>query len=255
MSDLFFPNNSSPQEKMQLILSMHYLPDPTPRKELFSVMVYSASGEGVVDTPAIVPAFYHDHLCRFLWRHSVYMELVSQDDITLMPKLRPLLERYIFYMDAVVEGLLTTARNKTFTKDPTFCSILFNQYLVVEYHVGHHEFNVIGAWRQRNPDIILECMMLDDIDFDSFYKKADKANSAWSGSRYKFMYNKVTGPEWQILADLAAKHFGIDNYNMRLISFGCPAVAGSKKKKGKGKGKAQVAAHAGWFPSFFTDHI
>ncbi|KAF8432338.1 hypothetical protein L210DRAFT_869429 [Boletus edulis BED1] len=140
MSDLFFLHNSPSHEDMFNITAIHYLPDPTAPKVLFNVAIYSASGEGIVDNPTTVPSFYHDHLRCFLWRHCVYMELVSRENLALAKNLRPLLERYTFYMDAMVEGLLTTARNMTFANDPTFRSSLFSQYLIVEYHVGCHEF-------------------------------------------------------------------------------------------------------------------
>ncbi|KAF8425015.1 hypothetical protein L210DRAFT_3509387 [Boletus edulis BED1] len=246
MSDLFFPHNSPSHEDMFNIMAIRYLPDPTAPKALFNVAIYSASGEGIVDTPTAVPSFYHDHLRRFLWRHCVYMELVSRENLALVKNLRPLLERYIFYMDAMVEGLLTTARNTTFANDPTFRSSLFSQYLVVEYHVGRHEFNVVGAWRQSNPDVILECVALDALDFDSFYRAADETDPTWSGVRYRFMYNKVNDSDWQTLADLAAKHFGLDirwspfvsyhhcevNDNSRLWS-----SSRDKEKEGKGERK------------------
>ncbi|KAF8432336.1 hypothetical protein L210DRAFT_3507522 [Boletus edulis BED1] len=104
-------------------------------------------------------------------------------------------------------------------------------YIPVElkYILRDDEFNVIGAWRQSNPDVILECVALDALDFDSFYRAADETDPTWSGVRYRFMYNKVNDSEWQTLADLAAKHFGLD-------------IPVTKKKKGKGKGKAQIAA-------------
>lgn len=73
-----------------------------------------------------------------------------------------MLQRYITYMDAMLEGILMTARVKA-GNDPMFRSYLFDRYLVTDYLIGRHEYDVGDAWRLENPDIIVECQKAQAI--------------------------------------------------------------------------------------------
>lgn len=162
MSDLFFSNAVPAASELRLIMATRYLPESTCGGGFFDVRVFGAEVKCIVGTQIRVPEYYHAHLCRFVWRHHLYMELQQRGaSLQLAQNLRPMLQRCVFYMDGVVEGLLTTVRRN---KDKVgFRSEFFNLYLVLEFHVGRHEYNTVDAWRVLHKDLILEYQNIDDI--------------------------------------------------------------------------------------------
>lgn len=60
-----------------------------------------------------------------------------------------------------MEGLLTTVwKHKG---DASYRSRLFDLYLVLEYNIGRHEFDIVDAWKMEHRKIILECQDIHDI--------------------------------------------------------------------------------------------
>lgn len=227
MTDRFFPDVAPEATELRLIMAVRYVAAPTITEGFFNVKVYATEIRSVVEEPISVPGHYHDHLTRFLWRHHVFMELQTRSpDLDLPDNLRPLLQRYIQYMDAIVEGLLTTVQKNV--KAPAFRSHLFDMYLAVEYHVGHHRFRECDFWRVSHPQIILECQNVQDIgrlhagdfschttvltictDWTTYYAKRDQVDPVWSGRKYGFRVAKVPDAEWQTLVDRAAQYLGL----------------------------------------------
>jgi len=163
MTDLFFPSEAPSATEMRLILSTRYYPIESPRDDFFDIRVYGREVGATTGENITLPKYYWDHLRRFLWRHDLYMHLYDEafTGVRLPPNLRSLIKRYIQYMDAVAEGLLTTAGNRK--GDVNYRSYLFNMYLVVDSLVGRHEYDVVSRWAMEHPDIILECTNIDDI--------------------------------------------------------------------------------------------
>ena len=166
MTDLYFPVKAPTATELLAIRCIRYLEMGKVVDGLFRVAIYGSEVNAVCDKDVQVSEFYQDHLRCFLWRHHVYMELVGRK-VELPPNLRPLLLRYILYMDGMVEGLLTTLRNPNHIGNRNFRSRLFNLYLIIDYHVGRHEYDVVGAWRESHPDIVLECVGMDEIGMSS----------------------------------------------------------------------------------------
>ena len=123
-------------------------------------MVYGLEVRKTVSESITIPTYYEGHLCRFLWHHHLFMHLYD-GMAELAPTLRPLLMWYIQYMNSMVEGLLTTVQKRI--GDVAYCLHLFNLYLIVEFHVGHHEHDIVCRWVREHPDTILECVNIDSI--------------------------------------------------------------------------------------------
>lgn len=160
MSDRFFPTKLASVDEIRLIKAIRYeVPVAIKDKEnFFDVGVYAPEIKKHLEKIK-VPAHYHEHLRRFMWRHRLFLELyirVADDTVQSRQGLKNLLNRYIIYMDGIAEGLLTTAKRRAGIQD--YRSRLFDMYLVIEHYVGRHEFDVAFDWRERHPDIILECI-------------------------------------------------------------------------------------------------
>lgn len=160
MSDRFFPNTVPTEDELRLILLVRYhVSSAKTKKGFFSVDTWNWELD-VASEPStiLVPVRYLHHLRRFLWREMILMEVMRRSalqEIFLSPAASPLVKRYIQYMDAIAEGLLTTAQKRQ--GDSSYRSVLFEMYLNVEYFVGRHEFNVAGHWRADHPETVLEC--------------------------------------------------------------------------------------------------
>lgn len=163
MTDLFFPNTAPSQQELRLLMLIRYIPSTKAKGQYFEVNVRNWELQVMSDPGVVsVPIHYHEHLRRFIWRQMVFMELLTRgSDLDLAHALRPMLQRYVLYMDGIVEGLLTTAKVKK--PDPGFRSRLFDLYLVVEYYVGRHEYDIVGDWRGSNLDIVLECQDVETL--------------------------------------------------------------------------------------------
>lgn len=160
MSDRYFPASTPTEEELQLILLVRYVQSAQRKKEGFVTVKVRNFELDIAAEPGIilVPAHYREHLRRFLWRQTVFMEVVkrsSQSTVHLVAPASPLVKRYIVYMDGIVEGLLTTARKRQ--DDPRYRSVLFDMYLTVEFFVGRHEHHVAAQWRRTHPEVVLEC--------------------------------------------------------------------------------------------------
>ena len=158
--DRFFPLTNHDSHELQLIMLIHYVVSTSPVKPGFFVVKVKNSELNATTPPGtiLVPNHYKDHLQCFLWRHQVFMEVVHQyndKELHLVPYLSPLFQHYIVYMDGVAEDLLTTARKMI--NNPSYRSLTFDLYLVVEYFIQRHESHIAAQWRGNNPDVILEC--------------------------------------------------------------------------------------------------
>lgn len=149
-------------------MSARYVAEVHSPRDFFKVKVISWEdpSKPEVEAPITVPSTYHTHLRRFIWRHQLFMELYSRantvNSFKLRTGLRPILLRYIEYMDGMVEGLLTTVKKNP--GDATFRSNLFDLYLVTDYYLqGQHEHHLGDTWRLQHPDTILECVKMDTI--------------------------------------------------------------------------------------------
>lgn len=163
MTDLLFPIEVPDQRLLSFIVARRYIPDDRCNNDgFFNVNTCDRTGKKV-DKPLQVPRYYLDHLRHFTWRHHVYMELNDRAvALNLDHGLQQLLQKYIFYMNGILQGLLGPVRKHH--NDVTFRSRLFDGYLAVEYHVGRHEFDIVGAWRDQHPDVLLECESEDITD-------------------------------------------------------------------------------------------
>ena len=162
MTDLCFPNAAPNVIELCLIMLKRYTPELKPNGEFFNVLIYSRDTREMAVNPITVPTNYHSHLCRFLWCHQAYMEIQTRLEHVQLPlDLLSLLQRYTLYMDGIMEGLLTTVwKHKG---DASYRSRLFDLYLVLEYNIGCHEFNIVDAWKMEHRKIILECQDIHDI--------------------------------------------------------------------------------------------
>ncbi|KIK72780.1 hypothetical protein PAXRUDRAFT_21590 [Paxillus rubicundulus Ve08.2h10] len=122
------------------------------------------------------------------------------------------------YMDGIIEGLFTSAQNQ---QREGWRSALFNLYLVVEYLVKRHEYNIGDEWRKKNPDQILEQLDVTSldvyIDWKKFYAAASQESSTWTGLQYKFDITNVPEADWQHLADAAATYLNFTKPNVKQI--------------------------------------
>lgn len=167
MTDIFMPLARCSAQELRLLMSVRYVADVQTDGNLCKVKVISweEDSKPEIEDPIVVPASYHIHLQHFIWRQHLFMGLVDRaNSVTtfkLRKGLRPILQRYIEYMDGMVEGLLTSVKRNP---DPAFRSKLFDLYLVTDYYLeGRHEYDVGDTWRLEHPDTILECVQMDTI--------------------------------------------------------------------------------------------
>jgi hypothetical protein len=162
MTDAFFPTNAPSQHEIRLILLIRYMANP-PRGDRFTVETYNTELHEMDGEQIELPYYYYEHLRRFLWRHQALMEVYSRHKtIHITPELHTLFQRYIVYMDAMIEGLLAPAREQDDHKR-TVRSSLFDLYLAVENLIGRHQYDVGDQWRLEHPDIILECVDVESL--------------------------------------------------------------------------------------------
>lgn len=162
MTDLFFPSTTPDAQEIRLILAVRYYHIPSARDDFFDVVPFGWEVQRKILPSITVPVYYQNHLRRFLWRHHLYMHLYDGAPVLqLAPNLLPLLTSYIQYMDAMAEALLTAAKRNV--GDVSCRSYLFNMYLVIEFHIGRHEHDVVSRWASKHPNVVLECVNIDSI--------------------------------------------------------------------------------------------
>ena len=162
MTDRYFPHTVPTASELSMIILVRYVvSDNTTEEEegaFHEVKTVNWPAQKPAEDPILIPTKYVRHLRHFLWRHHAFMEVYDRGRrqyIKVAPALSRLLQKYIVYMDGIAEGLLTTARHNQ--DNPTYRSRLFDLYLVVEYFVARHEYDIVGDWRYNNPKTILEC--------------------------------------------------------------------------------------------------
>ncbi|KIK72318.1 hypothetical protein PAXRUDRAFT_22125 [Paxillus rubicundulus Ve08.2h10] len=140
----------------------------------------------------------------------------NASNLVLTKGMCPLIQRYIMYMDGIIEGLFTSAQNQ---QREGWRSALFNLYLVVEYLVKRHEYNLGDEWRKKNPDQILEQLDITSldvyIDWKKLYAAASQESSTWTGLQYEFDITNVPEADWQHLADAAATYLNFTKPNVK----------------------------------------
>lgn len=161
MADRFFPAYVPDEELLRRLCLIRYYPKKIQDSDFFHVSVMNVELKQPTHPKIIqLPNVYFEHLRRFIWRQHVFMELAARKP-KIPDQLRTMIKKYIMYMDGMIEGLLTTARQRKGELD--YRSRLFNQYLIVEYFVGRHEYDVVGRWRMENADTILECQDMEAL--------------------------------------------------------------------------------------------
>lgn len=160
MSDRFFPCASPGQREVKLICQIQYIAGPIVDGG-FAVEGKNLKLKSMVADKAVLPSSYHEHVRRFIWRHCVFMEVWRRsEDLCLTVRLRVAIERYIMYMDGMMEGLLMTPRKK---QRHDYRSALFDLYLLTEYFMKRHEYDIGDAWRINHPDVVLEQQKVEDL--------------------------------------------------------------------------------------------
>lgn len=165
MTDLFFPSEAPPLDEFRAISLACYYVQSTPKEGFCIVQWYSwANSQPVILESIKVPATYYAHLRHFLWRHHIFMELISRselikDGVVLSTHAKQMIQKYIWYMDAMGEGLMTPVRSKANQGWCGFRSNLFDLYLLVEYYVGRHEHDVVSTWLAQHPNVHLEAIL------------------------------------------------------------------------------------------------
>ncbi|KAI5981107.1 hypothetical protein EDD15DRAFT_2204517 [Pisolithus albus] len=215
MIDLFFPVDPPPRDELQLIDLIRYMALP-PEGDKFVVQAMNTDYNTFACDPFDVPSYYYEHVRRFIWRHRLFIGVEKQaDKLSLAVGLPTRLQRYISYLDAMIEGLFVEARR---SQGNDWRSSLFDLYLSVDYFVGRHEHNRGNVWREHNPDKIMTTVDVTTLDWRTFYDSADVNDPVWSGLSYQFDVANVAESEWQVLADAAAKYFGLTNPEVKFTS-------------------------------------
>ena len=144
------------------------IPPKAPHLDHFVVQVINTDYAALSSPNITVPTYYYEHLKRFLWRHRLFIGVNERaQQLPLAMGLRPLIQQYIMYMDAIVEALLTTAR-KASEHQEGWRAELFDLYLVVEHMVERHEYHLGDDWRLKNPDHILEQINVNSLRMFQF---------------------------------------------------------------------------------------
>ncbi|KAI5983661.1 hypothetical protein EDD15DRAFT_2201942 [Pisolithus albus] len=199
MTDSFFPVYPPSRRELRLITLIRYKALP-PEGDKFTVHAINTVFNIPACDPFDVPSGYYEHVRRFLWRHHLFMEVEKRtDDLSVAVGLRSRVQRYIAYMDAMIEGLFVKARS---FEGSDWRSTLFDLYLIVDHHVQGHEYRQGHLWRLNNPDRILETVDVTTLD---------EKDPVWTGSSYQFDISNVPEGGWQDLADAAANYLGLTN--------------------------------------------
>ncbi|KAH0835517.1 hypothetical protein J3R83DRAFT_9202 [Lanmaoa asiatica] len=236
MTDRLFPNDAPQESETRSISAIRYRAKvPVDGCDFFAVEIYNVEVKTVTDDTDVilVPVHYYEHVRRFLWRHCLFMEVWRRaGSLKLANGLQTMLKRYIMYMDGITEGLLQLTDFKK-GEDKDLRSVVFDLYLVTEFFVGRHEYDIGDAWRCQNADTILERQSAAALDWNAYYHACDQRDSVWSGSKFSFSIGKVRGEApWQSLADAAATYLGMEN----------PKVKSRKRKRGMGFGSKKKSA-------------
>ncbi|KAI6108646.1 hypothetical protein EV401DRAFT_2076756 [Pisolithus croceorrhizus] len=182
-----------------------------PKGDKFTVHAINNNFNVPACDPFDVPSDYYEHVRRFLWRHQLFMEVEKRKDkLCLAVGLLPLAQRYISYMDAMIEGLFIEARRSE-TQGSNWWSKLFDLYLVVDRLVQGHECHKGHLWRLKNPDQVLETVDVTTLGWKHFYAAADVNDPVWTGTSYQFDTANVAEGDWQDLADTATNYLGLTN--------------------------------------------
>ncbi|KAI6016421.1 hypothetical protein PISMIDRAFT_360051 [Pisolithus microcarpus 441] len=208
MTDSFFPVYPPPRHELRLITLIRYKALP-PEGDKFTVHAINTVFNIPACDPFNIPSDYYEHVRRFLWRHHLFMEVEKRkDELSMAVGLRSRAQRYIAYMDAMIEGLFVKARR---FEGSDWRSTLFDLYLIVDHLVQGHEYHQGHLWRLNNPDRILETVDVTTLDWTHFYAAADEKDPVWTGSSYQFDISNVPEGGWQDLADATANYLGLTN--------------------------------------------
>lgn len=166
MTDRYFPQSIPNQTDLDTMLSVIYtFSDPNATKGTFTLTPWDHARKiSLMEKTIQLPNHYWDHVRRTMWRKMAFGEIYrlwKADNIQLPHDFIPLVKKYIAYLDAMLEGLLTSARKRV--KHANYRSNLFDTYLVVEGSIMRHEHDVVGEWRLSHSETILECLDAFDL--------------------------------------------------------------------------------------------
>ncbi|KAI5985434.1 hypothetical protein F5J12DRAFT_787394 [Pisolithus orientalis] len=101
---------------------------------------------------AQLPAHYYEHLQAFFWREKVIrLVLQFQEELEVQDLLKVNLTLILIYMDRVFTQMVREAKStKRDACVPDWCSPTFDNYILIEYHVEHHEPEMTGM-NMRTP--------------------------------------------------------------------------------------------------------
>lgn len=165
MSDYYWPLRKPTARLMDYITQMRYSVHPFNDEicEIKAVNFYHPVQ--TLKHHAFIPAFYYNHLLRFLWKYYLFIKLYTKfknRKSEHYTHFYPTLGLMIVHLDNVIESLIRPCQD--FSQDflGSFRSANFNEYLITEFLISSHDPLSVNRFRSRCP-VNIERMSLDNL--------------------------------------------------------------------------------------------
>ncbi|KAI5992293.1 hypothetical protein F5J12DRAFT_786197 [Pisolithus orientalis] len=151
MTNYFWPHSPVTETQLDYIMQIHYL-IKFANEGVFSVNVTNLYDQDLVETHhTFIPIIYLPHFCCLFWRQYLLIKLYSH---FLEEKKTPLILSYIPKAIGHLDNHLHLWHSQP-----------FKEYLVVEYLISHHGWDIMEDF-QWQCDSDIELIWLDNYEFD-----------------------------------------------------------------------------------------
>ncbi|KAI6157342.1 hypothetical protein BKA82DRAFT_4346438 [Pisolithus tinctorius] len=157
-----------------------------------------------------LPGHYYEHLQAFFWREKVIRLVLEFKEHEVQDPLKENLTLILVYMDRIFTQVVREAKSiKGDACAPDWHSPTFDNYLLIKYHVKHHEPEMVREYRQKNAcNINME--NIEDVDW---HEHEDTLSEIWYGSSTGFKMEEKNiisgdcGGQSRALILLSSNHF------------------------------------------------
>ncbi|KAI6096127.1 hypothetical protein F5141DRAFT_1067849 [Pisolithus sp. B1] len=148
-----------------------------------------------------IPGYYDKYVHYLIWQYYLYIGLVKHFDRRRnqkkYKKFWPTLLKYIVFLDNVVEALIRPCLGISNNEIGDFHCKNFEEYVITELLLGHHDPKSILVFRSRCP-INIERMSLTDFDWDEY---SQRLLQEIAGPKYSYDVDEVPEEDWEGLWD------------------------------------------------------
>ncbi|KAI6038765.1 hypothetical protein EDC04DRAFT_2603687 [Pisolithus marmoratus] len=211
MTDYYWPNSSPTELHMDYIMQVRYSIQAMDDEDVYQITQKNFyDDDPVAKHHCFIPSYYGLHVIFFLWKYYLYISLYSWFHCHHQKKKKPnpflpYLSRCIVCLDNVIEAFIWPILSIPFDKIADYHSKSFDEYLITEIILGHHDHEAFRIFHSRCP---INIKRMDAEDFTDYWAWHGGLLPAWhrgrlprlmEGMEYNYDVDMVPDEDWGAL--------------------------------------------------------